>query len=1052
MRTTSRVSRLSVSTARAKCDIRGGNSNARRLRWFGTVREGWGALLTCVLLLCMRAPALGGAVVTWIGPDGGQWSASSNWDLGRVPFAADDPLINKGNECLITTSGAVGNEVVVEGLSPSSKSTLRVEGDYAALEANGLTVGVHGILTIDGGSVRVGSFDSTSGGFNHYDGTLTVSGGSFDDGGTNLAVDGGTAGALAEVVLDGAVPTSTYGGICVGTNAGGMLTLSGGTVLASSGEHSYIGSNSGSEGMVIVEGAGTEWTTDEWDEIEIGSDQRATGALIVRDGGSLGGALHVRVGSKGQGSLTVTGPGSELSIPRQRGQLNIGTQPVGTGSVVVSDGGHFDGYRIEVGESGPGSLTVTGGASVESKFGWIGTFASGVGDVVVDAASWSMSEQLVVGKAGEGTLKIENGATVTSSGCTVGFQAGGVGRVIVSGPGSLWSTTWVSIGGNSGTGSVSVLGQAEMRVAGTLRVTEPDSSLTIDGAASVTAQSFRNNGDGAFNFHDGTLTVDGGDLDLGSTTDLVISGHDAASNPTLVLKGATPSRVYDEIRVGDSKPGSLTARDGTVLASSSHTHLGYDAGGDGSATITGPGSRLDVGDILFVGRYGNGDMTVKNCASLTMAEGRIGRQSGSTGSLTITGVGSSLTSAGPLTIGGTTTAAGGNGALIVADGATASAGDMRLWHRNDLVHVDGGSLTVARLQGDAGTVRLTDPTSGTALTLGGGTFDGNVSDGASGPGSIVKTGTGTLRLQGMVSYTGTTDVAGGAMTVPNGMGTPGGAVTVAAGAELRAGNIVNRAVSGEGTITALGDLLIGDMTSANGYEFAGMLHVGANNVLLLDSDAALLGQNTTIEAGGKLGGLNGIQLGPAAAVDPTKTLTASGSAVIDGAFRNNGTVNGPTGSEWLTFIDDVTGAGSYTGNIAFSDSFSPGNSAAVVHFQNLQLNSATELLMEIGGETPGTGHDRIVVGENVCLGGVLTVELIGAWEPKTGDRYDLFDWGTSTGGFSALNLPALSDGREWDTSAIEATGVLSVIPEPTGLALLLSGAALLFPGRQKRRL
>jgi hypothetical protein len=42
----------------------------------------------------------------------------------------------------------------------------------------------------------------------------------------------------------------------------------------------------------------------------------------------------------------------------------------------------------------------------------------------------------------------------------------------------------------------------------------------------------------------------------------------------------------------------------------------------------------------------------------------------------------------------------------------------------------------------------------------------------------------------------------------------------------------------------------------------------------------------------------------------------SGSATIDGAFTNHGTVNGPSGvGQSLTFIDDVNGAGNYTGNV-----------------------------------------------------------------------------------------------------------------------------------------
>jgi hypothetical protein len=51
----------------------------------------------------------------------------------------------------------------------------------------------------------------------------------------------------------------------------------------------------------------------------------------------------------------------------------------------------------------------------------------------------------------------------------------------------------------------------------------------------------------------------------------------------------------------------------------------------------------------------------------------------------------------------------------------------------------------------------------------------------------------------------------------------------------------------------------------------------------------------------------------------------------------------------------------------------------------------------------------------------------------------LFD-GQLSGTFSQVSLPALSNGLSWDTSNLYSNGTISVVPEPSTLALFAASA------------
>ena len=63
--------------------------------------------------------------------------------------------------------------------------------------------------------------------------------------------------------------------------------------------------------------------------------------------------------------------------------------------------------------------------------------------------------------------------------------------------------------------------------------------------------------------------------------------------------------------------------------------------------------------------------------------------------------------------------------------------------------------------------------------------------------------------------------------------------------------------------------------------------------------------------------------------------------------------------------------------------------------------------------------DLLTVAGNLAYGGTLTVVLSGANSLAINDTFNLFDWGTRSGSFTTVNLPA---GYTWDTSQLNVNG------------------------------
>ena len=164
--------------------------------------------------------------------------------------------------------------------------------------------------------------------------------------------------------------------------------------------------------------------------------------------------------------------------------------------------------------------------------------------------------------------------------------------------------------------------------------------------------------------------------------------------------------------------------------------------------------------------------------------------------------------------------------------------------------------------------------------------------------------------------------------------------------------------------------------------------------------------------------------------DGTNTYTG-GMTVNGGALVVNGSL---AGSVTVNSTAKLAGPGSIAGGVTVNSggTIIPGNPpAALTSTGNmmvggLRLNSGATTQIELGGTTRGSKYAAILASNIVELGGTLNVSLV-SYSPTLGDRFDILDWGTRSGTFSTLQLPALSGTLGWNTGALYLNGVLSVI-------------------------
>ncbi|KQU75465.1 hypothetical protein ASC75_19220 [Aminobacter sp. DSM 101952] len=150
-----------------------------------------------------------------------------------------------------------------------------------------------------------------------------------------------------------------------------------------------------------------------------------------------------------------------------------------------------------------------------------------------------------------------------------------------------------------------------------------------------------------------------------SAQQVILSGDADPSDPTSITGG-------DDLEIGRTGIGALTILNGGALTNRQGS-VGSNIGGDGAVTVTGRDGAGNAStwtntDLLHVGGQGTGTLDILDGGVVTDSGGYVGYETGSTGSVTVSGQGSWWNNVGDVVIGQL-----GNGTLDVLAGGRVSS-------------------------------------------------------------------------------------------------------------------------------------------------------------------------------------------------------------------------------------------------------------------------------------------------------------------------------------------------------------------------------------------
>mgnify|MGYP002624376709 CR=1 FL=1 len=224
---------------------------------------------------------------------------------------------------------------------------------------------------------------------------------------------------------------------------------------------------------------------------------------------------------------------------------------------------------------------------------------------------------------------------------------------------SLGSVYTVVFPANQTTGVVTVSGGSvtfDLNTSGTARTLAIPGTLTVRGSTTLSVR------DGTVAA--GNILVENIGALFGATTATI-----GAADGSVTVRG--PGSIWQTqngfLRVGESGTGTLRIEDGGRIINDDGAAIGRFAGSDGTATVTGNNSLLDVDANLTVGQDGTGALRIEDGGKVESVLGRIAFDADAVGTATVTGVGSTWTVGDELRIGES-----GDGTLSIEAGGSVS--------------------------------------------------------------------------------------------------------------------------------------------------------------------------------------------------------------------------------------------------------------------------------------------------------------------------------------------------------------------------------------------
>ena len=947
--------------------------------------------------------------------------------LGGISSYTGATLVQSGgtlNTASTTGLGSAAGSLQVDGTLNVNVATTKgdLTGSGTVAGTSTLTVGTAGNSTFAGSLAGSVGLTKAGAGTLSLTGTSTTSGTATVSVGTLSIGTGGTTGSLGSSAISvGAAGTLAFNRSDTPTISNSISGL-GSVSQIGSGTTTYSGTASHTGATNVIAGSLVNTGT-----ISGATTINATGGSFTNEGTISGAAaLNVNGGTatlQASSSTTIAGP------------TNVGSTANGTLSLLGSASGTFNGLTgIGTGGGGiTGALTVntTGIFATNSILNvGVGTAASGTFTMTSGTVNQTGGTNVVIGANGGTGSYIQTGGAVNTGTANPGFG--------------------VAVGSQSSTGTATISG----------------GTITAPGEIWIG----NNNTAGVTPTNNGTMTISSGTVSAGSW---IAIGRNTA-NGTLNLSGGTITK------------GGL-ATNYVIIGS---------LGGKGTVNQTGGAFNTTAGGIRIGENSGAtpallGLWDMQAGTSSVVGEINIGWRS-SQATWNVAGS-STVNATGRLIVAAETSNAAINTGVIV-NGAPVG-----------IVNISGGSTTFAgadsRIGGDiapatAGTNSASVNANGTVNVSGGVlNFGGNVQVGAYGIGTMTVSGTGAVNsTAGFPSIgrffggNGTMTVSGGTFTQSNAaakliVGEEGsGTLTLSSGLVDVQGLILGNFATGNGTVNLNGGTLsTGSILKAVAGSTAafklngGVLKTTAANADLFQgfSSAAV-----TVESGGAFVNTNSfdstITQSLTGAGGLTKQgngkLTLSGANVFAGVTTVDGGTLSVTGSvSGSVTVNSGTLAGTgTTGAVTVNTggTLAPGLSPGQINTADVNLALGSTLSLEVNATGAGN-HDVVNVTGGVTLAGNLS--LSGTYLTAPAVTNDLFfaiinDGSDAiTGTFNGIangGSVFAPSGQEYivnyfgDSIGGTVIGgndlVLTAVPEPASVTLLLGGLAML-AGRRRRK-
>ncbi|MEI6486416.1 MAG: autotransporter-associated beta strand repeat-containing protein [Sphingomonadales bacterium] len=935
------------------------------------VKTGTGALIL------NRANSYGGATTL----NQGAIAIGNNAALsGSTVTMASNTVLASGQ-----TDTVIGNAVITQGLGFLNSGT-------GSFTLNGQISGAGSIRKTNSGNLILNAANLYQGGTDVLAGTLTVgNNGALGTGlvtmsnVTTLAAgaDGLAVGNAIDVLGSVTIATGSNGLTLSGTigNTGGISKTGSGNLILT-GTNLYQGGTTLNAGTITV---GTNGALGTGGLTMAGGTTLAAGAnnLVLGNAIVTEGAGTIATGDN---TLTLSGVISGGgSIVKRGGAGNTNATTLGnlilTGANSFTGGIDFQQGTLTIGNSsalGTGTLAYNGQGT---------RVISGVDNLVIaNAISLGSNNTLNNPWDVQGFTTTLNG-TISGAGAFAKF---GSGTLILGGSNSYQGGTDV-LGGTVQVGSNSALGTGgvNLRAGTTLKAGAANLSLANAVATNVGTETIDTQG---FSFTLGGVISGAGTIRKTGSGNLILSGSNSFTGGTNLTAGRLT--VTNNNSIGT---GTLTTTGGTTLQAG----IGPNAAtiSLGNAISLGAGTTtIDLQGTSLL--YATNAQVISNGTTLTLNG-------------VISGGGTLRVDPGVLVLNGVNSYSGGTtiDPFTVVNPGTDSAfgtGAISMGASAGILNTSGATRTLAN--NISGSGMMFGGAAGNDLTLNG-TISGS---------NLNKLGADTLTLNGTNSYTGTTTLYGGNITVGtnSALGTSqlasveaglgnrltAGTTGLTLGNAISIGSNVLEVASGSGTFTlngviggagALTKIDSGNLVlnRANGY--AGGTNLNAGTITVGNNSA--LGTGTLAMAGGTTlaAGANNLNIGNAVTTAGVDTIaTGSNSLTMSGVISGNGSLS-KTGSGNLI----LSGSNGYTGGTALT-------AGTLTVTNNNSIGTGT--LTTTGGTTLQAGLTNngavIALANAVVLGaGTTTVDVLGNGKTYNSD-------GTTTTSGTTLTLGGVVSG------------------------------------------